>query len=244
MKSRQGKHAGYNMQAVVDEKHGLFVHTEAVSDPVDTEQFAQQILAAEQVTKQPCEIACADAGYCNYEELKKIENDERSVLVPSAHDASGKKVRAVEKEDFQYDEQKDVYVCPEGKILVRKQSALENRATIYAMKDVNICKGCCRFGICTKAKSGRHVLRYHDEKFREKISRRYHSAEGKIIYKKRMTKAEKPFGHIKRSMGFTAFHLRGIDGVNAETSLLSTCYNLTRMMTIMGTITLMAKMIS
>ena len=43
MHSVQGSHASYNVQSVVDEKHGLIVHAEAVSESSDINQFAVQI---------------------------------------------------------------------------------------------------------------------------------------------------------------------------------------------------------
>ena len=41
MHSVQGSHASYNVQSVVDDKHGLIVHAEAVSETSDVNQFAQ-----------------------------------------------------------------------------------------------------------------------------------------------------------------------------------------------------------
>jgi len=66
IKSIQGKHAGYNVQSVVDDKHGLIVHTEAIAEVNDRNQFALQINQANEVLEQPCKVACADAGYCQY----------------------------------------------------------------------------------------------------------------------------------------------------------------------------------
>src|SRR5262249_43553246 len=43
MHSVQGSHASYNVQSVVDDKHGLIVHAAAVSETSDINQFAEQI---------------------------------------------------------------------------------------------------------------------------------------------------------------------------------------------------------
>ena len=72
MHSTQGSHASYNVQSVVDEKHGLIVHAEAVSETSDVNQFARQIEQAKEVLPEPCKVACADAGYADTEELGKI----------------------------------------------------------------------------------------------------------------------------------------------------------------------------
>jgi len=73
MRSVQGSHASYNVQSVVDDKHGLIVHAEAVSQSTDINQFAQQIDQANEVLDKPCETACADAGYADTRELEKID---------------------------------------------------------------------------------------------------------------------------------------------------------------------------
>jgi hypothetical protein len=59
----------------------------------------------------------------------------------------------------------------------------------------------------------------------------------KEIYDRRKMRAELLFGHIKRNLKTAAFVLRGMEGVQAETSLLATCFDLRRMMTILGVTT-------
>lgn len=53
---------------------------------------------------------------------------------------------------------------------------------------------------------------------------------------------ELPFGYMKRNLGAGQFLLRGKEGVNAEISILSTCFNMARMITIVGIPTLIAKL--
>jgi hypothetical protein len=71
MHSVHGSHASYNVQAVTDDKHGLWVHVEAVNEAGDVNQFARQIEAANEDLGKGCEVACGDAGYANTEELRK-----------------------------------------------------------------------------------------------------------------------------------------------------------------------------
>ncbi|MCP5104269.1 MAG: hypothetical protein GY950_12855 [bacterium] len=49
-----------------------------------------------------------------------------------------------------------------------------------------------------------------------------------------------PFGHMKRNLGADHFLLRGRDGVNAEMALLSTSFNISRMITILGVPTIVS----
>ena len=65
VKGRQGTHSGYNGQIVVDEKHGLIVHSDVVNENNDRNQFAEQIEQANQTLENKCQNACADSGYAN-----------------------------------------------------------------------------------------------------------------------------------------------------------------------------------
>ena len=62
----------------------------------------------------------------------------------------------------------------------------------------------------------------------------YQRPENQRIYKLRKQMVEHPFGHMKRNLGAGQFMLRGIAQVNAAVSILSTCFNIARMITILG----------
>ena len=75
---------------------------------------------------------------------------------------------------------------------------------------------------------------------KEKLEAQYEAS--KEIYGRRKERAELPFGHIKSNLKTIGFLLRGKVGVNAETSLLATCFNLARMITILGVSSLIEKL--
>lgn len=79
-----------------------------------------------------------------------------------------------------------------------------------------------------------------NEEIKEKLEEVYQKKESQELYKLRKEKAELPFGHMKRNLGAGQFLLRGKKGVNAELSILSTCFNIARMITIIGIPTLIA----
>ena len=66
------------------------------------------------------------------------------------------------------------------------------------------------------------------------MAERYESSAGQQIYKKRKEKVELPFGHMKRNLGAGCFLLRGLEGVRAEMSVLSTGFNISRIMNLLG----------
>ncbi|GAH63870.1 unnamed protein product, partial [marine sediment metagenome] len=111
--STQGTHAGYNTQAVVDEKQGLIVASDVVSENNDLSQFANQIDQANETLGKKCETACADSGYADTDELEKIDKQEIKVIVPSQRQASKKEPKPFNKANFRYDREKDCYTCPQ-----------------------------------------------------------------------------------------------------------------------------------
>ena len=83
-------------------------------------------------------------------------------------------------------------------------------------------------------------MRLLQEDSKEKFEALYESS--KDIYDRRKTRAELPFGHIKRNLQTASFMLRGKDGANAEASLLATCFDVRRMMNILGITGLIEKL--
>lgn len=235
MRSVQGSHASYNVQSVVDDKHGLIVHVDAVSDSSDVNQFANQITQAEMVTGKECEVGCADAGYADTEELGKIDGRGTKVIVPSQRQAlHNKEEKPFRKDKFTYDKGHDCYYCPEGHKLVYEGKQDEGKKVAYRIADASICKQCRHYGECTNSKSGRKIVRLVQEEVKERLERQYEQPGSQEIYARRKARVEHPFGHIKRNLGMTNFLLRGREGAQAEISIAATCFNIARMITLFG----------
>jgi len=243
MKGIQGSHAGYNVQSVMDDKHGLIVQAEAVSDANDSQQFARQIDQANELLKEPCKAACADAGYADTDELAKIDEQGIKVVVPSKRQASRKEEGPFSKSNFRYDETLDCYFCPESHRLSYYNTDWATGKRRYRITNKKHCRVCEHYGRCTNAKCGRTIVRLPNEEVKQKLEAQYEEASSQTIYARRKARVEHPFGHIKRNLKTDAFLLRGREGVQAETSLLATCFNVARMVTILGVRRLIEKLI-
>lgn len=233
-KSRQGSHAGLNAQAVADEKHGLLVNVDVVGQTNDHGQFANQIDQANENLPTPCDSAVADSGYFVVDDLKKSADQLIDVIVPSQKQASGKEDGPFDKEQFQYIEEADEYVCPEGNPLYRSYYSKDRNCHVYRMKREADCNECLHFGKCTKSKRGRTVARLVNEDLRIELQARYASEEAQAIYKRRKERIELPFGHIKRNLGCNSLSMRGLEAAKAEFSLYGSCFNIARLLTILG----------
>lgn len=242
MHSIHGKHASYNVQSVVDDANGIIVHAEAVSDTSDINQFAGQIEKAHEVLGQPCETACADAGYANIEELEKIDRQQIKVIVPSKRQALHKGEKPFSKSQFTYDKEQNCYWCPMGQRLKYVGADGKKNRKHYQIVKPELCHGCENYGQCTSAKKGRKIVRLALEEIKEKLEAKYKEAASQEIYTKRKSSVEHPFGHIKRNLKTDAFLMRGREGVGAETSLLATCFNIARLISIIGVPELIRKL--
>lgn len=229
-----GSFAGYNAQIVVDDKHGLIVSSDAVSANNDVGQFASQIEQANEVLGKPCENACADAGYSNANELEKVDAQGIEVIVPSSRQASGKEPGNFDKTRFLYNAEEDCYICPEG-VKLPARRFVKNRGLTEYYGGRQACRNCRHFGVCTKNKTtGRKIIRYKNEEIREKLAAQYEKPSSQAVFARRKEKAELPFGHIKRNLGADNFLMRGLSGVRAEISILTSCFDIARLIGIFG----------
>jgi len=240
--SIHGSHAGYNAQTVVDEKHGLIVSSDVVAENNDIHQFAEQVEQAHETLEKNCQTACADAGYAYVDELEKIDALGVKVIVPSCKQTvRGKKRAPFDKSNFKYDRDNDCYICRGGHCLTYRRTEPERRRRVYRVKR-SICRQCRYYGECTTGLIGRKLTRLLKEDLVEKLEAQYEEIESQKIYELRKQKVELPFGHIKRNLKVDGFLLRGLDGVKAEMSLLSSCFNIARMISILGVLGLIVKL--
>jgi len=229
IKKGRNFHAGFNFQSIVDGKKGLILSTDVVRETNDLNQFASQINKANHTLGKKCEVAVADCGYASTNQLEKIDNQGIKVIVPSQRQALRKKPSLFAKEHFTY--QDDYYLCPQRQKLTPYRLNKGNNK-VYKISDKKICLTCPHYGICTKSPTGRTISRLLKEEVRQRFETQYQ--ESPEIYQLRKEKVELPFGHIKHNLKFDSFLLRGLKGVKAEASILATCFNLVRMITLLG----------
>lgn len=247
-KSRQGTHAAYNVQSAVDGKHGLIIHAEAVSQSNDYNQLSRQVESSCAVLEKEPQHVCADAGYASVEDLKNISS-KINIILPSHKQAQEENkrfpVKPFDKEHFSYNKDQDEYLCPCGKRLKFKAIPEPNKRRYQA--DGEECRACSHFGDpakdkCTQSPNGRRIIRLSNEEFKEQLEANYKRPENQEIYKLRKQTVEHPFGHMKLNLGAGQFMLRGSSKINAEVSLLATCFNIARMITIIGISNLLIKL--
>jgi transposase len=228
-----GSGAGYSAEVVVDDKQGLIVSADAASVGNDFGQLSNQIQQATQVLGHIPEVAVADAGFSDMADLSQIDSHIK-LLVPNKQQVNNLPIGEYAKQKFHYVAERDCYLCPMGEELKFRSIMKKNGNRSYRMSHLKTCQVCQHYGKCTKAKYGRSLERLSSENLKEHLEQIYVLPENQTIYKRRQAKIELVFGHFKHNLGLNSFLLRGRIGARAEISLLSICFNLRRLITLLG----------
>lgn len=179
--------------------------------------------------------AIGDAGFGseeNYDYLK-AENIDNYVKYSGFYYEHSKKYKGnpFHKDNFQYDKEKDQFICPNRQILDFDQETIKTSRSEYKSKikvyKSRSCVNCLLADMCKKGKRDR-IIKFSPgfEKHKQILKEKLKTAEGLRLRKQRGTDVETPFGDIKHNMGYRRFRLRGIEKVNIEWGLLSIAHNL------------------
>ncbi len=231
MRTGNGIKTSYNTQAAVDETSQVVVAAGVVNDSNDQDQLLTMVKQTEQNTQKSVSTLSADAGYSSVENLEKLEGEGYKHIDAYIPDATyqgrsrGKKSSPFDKSQFTYDESADRYVCPAGKVLPFWHNK-QDKCAAYRVYRCYDCQDCPHFGECTKSKKGRTIWRMVNDKRIQAMRSKLDSEAGKAIYNKRKHIVEPVFGHMKTVIGFTSFHLRGLEKVNGEFKLVAIVHNL------------------
>ena len=230
--------AGYNVQIAVDAKHKLIVADEVTNDGNDSGQLHPMAQAAKAALGAETLQAVADSGYYNAEALKSCEDDAIEAYVPVAQRGPRAAADRFPADAFAYDAEADAYRCPAGALL---RPTPENRRNASGKRQVRYCsnRATCRTcpmrQQCLGPKSDRReIQRWEHEEVLDRHKARMAQAAAAAMMQRRRELAEHPFGTLKCRAGYRHFLVRGIMKVRGEWSLMALCYNLTRMLTIVG----------
>jgi transposase len=228
---------GYNVQAVIDDKHKLIVESEVVNDSSDIGQLHAMATAAKDTLEAEALQVLADVGYYSSTELKACEDDGIVAYVPPS-EGTGRleKQGRFSLKDFSYDGAANAYRCPAGALLRPMKGRWQNtsgRLEIRYASRKAICGTCPLRARCLTPKAPyRTISRWEHEDVLERHRARMQGA-GELM-RRRSGIVEHPFGTIKCRAGYRHFLVRGFNKVRGEWSLMALCYNFTRVLNILG----------
>ena len=238
MKSSDGKFPCYNAQTSVDAKNHFISSCETTTDTNDTQQIEKIAdTLIEEYGETPKEMF-ADKGYYNTSQIENVEDKGIDVYVMVPNQKS-----TLIKKGFTYNEEKDIYLCPAGKVLVLKRSNTDKKGRIHKHYECSECTGCPLYDKCVKSKGNRKIHSLKTSKYIKDYKKKLSSPMGKLVGQLRKSIVEHPYGTIKCLMGKIPIKLRGRQKVATEMNLYTTVYNLKRLINIEPIDTIVEKFI-
>jgi transposase len=221
---------GYNVQLAVDAKHKLIAEQEVTNQVVDmgllkqTAEPARAILGVERID------VVADRGYFKIEDIEACDQAGLTPHVPKPQRGPAVRNGFFRKDEFRYDLDRNVYVCPAGETLSPHHVGKSRDLKKIDYSNPAACPTCPLRARCTT--NVRRVSRLENEAVLDQMAARL-KARPELLDRRRET-VEHPFGSIKQWMNQGAFLMRGLDNVRGEFSLTALVYNLRRALNILG----------
>ena len=227
---------GYNIQVAVDAKNKMIVEQEVSNQVLDMGLLAQTAEAAREVLDVEKIDVVADKGYFKFEDIEACEKAGMTPYVPKPQRGYAARNDLFRKDEFQYDAEKDAYICPAGQTLATRYESKSRDLKKFDYSNRAACNACALKPRCTT--DWRKVSRLENEAVLDRMAERL-KARPDILNTRREI-VEHPFGTIKQWMNQGAFLMRRLDKVRAEFSLTALVYNLRRALNLLGVKALMA----
>jgi transposase len=193
-------------------------------------RFRWRLLGLRQVT--------GDAKYGTAKNIAAVEK--AGVRAYMALHQSGGKPNKFRRDNFFYDVQRDLYVCPAGELLhpLGKKASEDQhdagaKAITYRAK-ASSCRACQLREQCTSNKVGRNLRRGPLEGYVDRV-RAYRGTEPyEKALRKRAVWVEPLFGEAKEWHGMVRFRLRMLEKVNIEAMMIAIGQNVKRLVSSHG----------
>jgi transposase len=224
----------YNVQISTDAKEKAIIAVSLSQSPADQTLLPQAFDEMEDTAQRLPDQLVVDAGFTTRDAILAAE--EKGIdLIGSFPDASAGRLTILHRqgiaeaffpERFCFDHEKNVYTCPEGKMLMYNGKSVERGKTTvrYRGKECGDCssKPFC----CPHAVHGRSITRTENDPRVAAFLAKMETPEAKAIYKRRGEVAEFPNAWIKEKFGLRQFRLRGIVRAGIEALWACLTYNI------------------
>ena len=222
----------YGTNYLVDTAAAIIIDVEASPARGTAEVAATRAMierAKERFGLHPKKLA-ADTAYGSGGNLAWLMDRKIEPHIP-IFDRSSQTNGVFTRNEFSFDRDADVYICPGGKALRRVTERGDNGVLIYRARDRD-CAACPLKKQCTKAAYRSLSVNAHE------AVRQYVAALAKTEDFKKSAfarrKVEMLFAHLKRNLNFRRLRLRGITGARDECTLAAIAQNLRKFVKLIG----------
>jgi transposase len=227
----RGRHKvqfAYSVNHLVDLLDGVIVDVEATPTRISMEVDAVETMldrVDRRFNLKPDRIA-ADVAYGTGEALGKIVARDIAPHIP-VWDKSKRDDGTFSREDFSFDPDRDVYICPQGKTMRTTGRVFQGNTLYYRASKLD-CERCPLKQQCCPRSPARRISRDVNEHARDRARALMQTDDYRVSARQRKL-IETGFGDLKRNLGLTRLRLRGLTGASDEFLLAATVQNLRRL---------------
>ena len=230
-----GAHKGhaffaYSNNYLIDLKVAIIVDVEATRAIRQAEVGATRTMIERTEERlQLCpERIVADSAYGSAEMLGWLVEERAIEPHIPVFDKSARTDGTFSREDFAYDQQSDVYICPDGKVLASTGTLVNDGATLLYRASKYDCDACQLKPQCCPKTPSRKVTRSIHEEARD-VAREIAKTDAYVRSRRERKKIEMLFAHLKRILRLDRLRLRGPLGARDEFLLAATAQNLRKL---------------
>lgn len=219
---------GYSLNYLIDMENAVIVDVEATPTRISMEVEATGVMLARTQARfdlKPRHIA-GDVAYGTGRMLGWLTDQGIEPHIP-VWDKGRRDDGTLSRGDFSFDKDRDVYVCPKGKVLRTTGTVHDGRTLLYRSSKRD-CDPCLLKPRCCPRTPSRKIPRDINEAARDH-ARALNGSEAYNRSAHDRKKIERLFGEAKRNMAMTRLRLRGPSGARDEFLLTATVQNLKRL---------------
>ena len=230
-----GAHGGqaffaYAANYLIDLDHAVIVDVEASTAVRQAEVTAAKTMIErieDRFDLSPRRLA-GDTAYGSAEMLAWLVHERGIKPHVPVFDKSKRTDGTFSREDFTYDHEGDVYVCPGGKMLTCKGTVVNDGTTLLYRASKHDCDACSLKPRCCPKVPARKVPRSVYEGARD-LARDIAKTDAYRTSRRQRKKVEMLFAHLKRILHLDRLRLRGPCGARDEFLLAATAQNLRKL---------------
>jgi len=215
---------------LIDVKFGIIMDVEASRAIRQAEVGAAKTMierTEERFDIKPERLA-ADTAYGSGANLNWLVKDKKIAPHIPVIDKSKRDDGTFSRDDFTFDKERNVYVCPAGKVLATTGKLVNDGETLLYLASTGDCRTCLFKAQCCPKTPFRRIPRSIYEEARD-VARALAKTEAFERSRHDRKRVEMLFAHLKRILRLGRLRLRGPRGAQFEFTLAATAQNLRRL---------------
>lgn len=220
----------YSDNYLIDVKSGIIMDVEASRAIRQAEVGAARTMierTEQRFAIKPGRLA-GDTAYGSGANLDWLVNEAKIAPHIPVVDKSKHEDGTFSREDFTFDKERNIYICPAGKVLTTTGKVAPDGETLYYRAKTRDCRSCFLKSQCCPKAPLRRIQRSIYEQARD-VARALAKTEAFERSRRDRKRVEMLFAHLKRIFRLGRLRLRGPCGAQFEFTLAAIAQNLRRL---------------